>query len=64
MEDTDDDKDLPRNMAPTNRSGVIELSDENDDDDDMEEDRDGGDSEEEVEEAEESAEAELSQSLS
>jgi hypothetical protein len=75
MEDIDDEDDFPHNVAPTNKSHILELSDGSDDsDNDMddsfppvvtEEDSEGDveecDDDEDVEEAEESAEAELGQ---
>lgn len=66
-----EDEDLhPRNMAPLNKSHIIELSDGSDDDDpclplEMVDDNDDSDeedgNEEEIEDAKESAEAELGQ---
>jgi hypothetical protein len=77
MEDIDDDDDFPQNVAPTNKSRVLELSDGSDDgdnDSDMymddsfppiltEEEGDVEECDEDVdeEEAEESAESELGQ---
>jgi hypothetical protein len=75
MEDVEDDDDFPHNVAPTNKSRILELSDGSDDSDsdlDMDDSfppvvtEDEGDVEqcdddEDVEEAEESAEAELGQ---
>jgi hypothetical protein len=51
MEEIDDEDDIPRNVAPTNRSRIIELSDASTDDEDGDED----------EAPEESEEAELGQ---
>ena len=72
MEEIDDDDDIPQNVAPANKSCILERTDGSDTEmdidvpplvpDDDEDDDDDSDTEEE-EEAEESAEAELGQPL-
>ena len=73
MEEIDDDDDIPQNVAPANKSCILERSDGSDTemdidlpplvtDDDEGDDDDNCDTEEE-EEPEESAEAELGQPL-
>lgn len=71
MEEIEDEDAYPRNVAPLNKSSVLELSDGSDDEHNdnkcppsVTADEDGdGDDEEVFEEPEESAEAELGQLL-